>query len=155
MMRGRNCAAACLPRRRWAALTALPNLTLAEAERKSAVGSSLVQRIAKIDIDELPPDIALSVRLVSFRASTWAREAEWYWTVSDPLGVGFFGMFLPTAYCGGFLLSFAGVPVRSRASPPSFSATSTAWRRASQTIFRWRRQQPIRSRRCRRLCKDR
>jgi uncharacterized protein (DUF885 family) len=46
------------------------------------------------------------VRLVKFRAHTWAREAEWYWTVSDPLGVGFFGMFLPTAYCGGFLLSF-------------------------------------------------
>lgn len=87
-------------------LTGLPNLTLAEAERKSAVGRSLVQRIAALDIDELPPDIALSVRLVRFRASTWEREADWYWTVSDPLGVGFFGMFLPTAYCGGFLLSF-------------------------------------------------
>ncbi len=46
------------------------------------------------------------MRLVRFRAGTWAREADWYWTVSDPIGVGFFGMFLPTAYCGGFLLSF-------------------------------------------------
>jgi uncharacterized protein (DUF885 family) len=87
-------------------LTGLPSLSPAEAERKSAVGRSLVQRIEALDIDELPGDVALSVRLVRFRASTWAREAEWYWTVSDPLGVGFFGMFLPTAYCGGFLLSF-------------------------------------------------
>ncbi len=84
----------------------LPSLSVAEAERKSDVGRSLVQRIEALDINELPADVALSVRLVRFRASTWAREAEWYWTVIDPLGVGFFGMFLPTAYCGGFLLSF-------------------------------------------------
>jgi uncharacterized protein (DUF885 family) len=88
------------------ALTGLPSLSIAEAERKSAVGRSLVERIETLDIDELPADLALSLRLVRFRASTWAREAAWYWTVSDPLGVGFFGMFLPTAYCGGFLLSF-------------------------------------------------
>jgi len=42
---------------------------------------------------------------VRFRAQFWSREAEWYWTVIDPLGAGFFGLFLPTAYCGGIFLN--------------------------------------------------
>jgi uncharacterized protein (DUF885 family) len=36
----------------------------------------------------------------------WAREADRYWNAVDPLGVGFFGLFLPAAYCGGFLLNY-------------------------------------------------
>ena len=87
-------------------LTGLPCLSLTEAERKSNVGRSLLQRVEVLDLDELPADVALSIGLVKFRANTWSRQAEWYWTVSDPLEVGFFGMFLPTAYCGGMLLSF-------------------------------------------------
>jgi uncharacterized protein (DUF885 family) len=84
--------------------TRLPDLSFAESERKSAVGKALMRRAAAMDIDVLPPDLALTVRLVRFRAQTWAREADWYWTVTDPMGVGFFGLFHATAYCGGFLL---------------------------------------------------
>lgn len=93
--------------------TRLPDLSLAEASRKSGVGQSLLARAQAIDLDLLPHDLALSVRLVRFRAKTWAREAEWYWAVIDPLGVGFFGLFLPTAYCGGFMLSIVHSIVRS------------------------------------------
>jgi len=83
----------------------LADLSLTGAQRRSAVGQSLLARLAKIDEAVLPHDIALTLRLVAFRARTWAREAEWYWTVVDPAGVGLFGMFLPTAYCGGWFLS--------------------------------------------------
>jgi uncharacterized protein (DUF885 family) len=41
---------------------------------------------------------------VRFRAQAWSHEAEWYWVVADPIGIGLFGLFLPTAYCGGWLL---------------------------------------------------
>ena len=85
-------------------LTRLPDLSQTEAERRGHVGQELLARIAKLDTIRLPTEIALSLRLVAFRARMWAKEADWYWTVVDPLGVGFFGMFLPTAYCGGFLL---------------------------------------------------
>jgi uncharacterized protein (DUF885 family) len=83
----------------------LPDLSLGEAERRSRVGRSLLSRIQALDASGLPHDLALTLRVVRFRAESWAREAEWYWNVIDPLGVGFFGMFLPTAYCGGFLLN--------------------------------------------------
>jgi len=84
----------------------LPDVSLAEAERRSRVGRALLERANAIDSDALPHDLALTLRLVRFRAQSWAREAEGYWTVIDPLGEGFPGMFLPTAYCGGFLLNF-------------------------------------------------
>jgi uncharacterized protein (DUF885 family) len=87
-------------------LDRLPDLSYAEAERRTKLGQSLLARIEALDLDELPTDIALTVRLVRSRASTWAREAEWYWTVCDPSGIGFFGMFLPTAYCAGFVFNF-------------------------------------------------
>jgi uncharacterized protein (DUF885 family) len=87
----------CLPGR-------LPDLSEEASERRSRVGAELLARVAKLELDQLPPQLALSLRLVAFRARVWAKEAEWYWTVIDPLGVGFFGIFLPTAYCGGFLL---------------------------------------------------
>jgi uncharacterized protein (DUF885 family) len=86
-------------------LTRLPDLSFEEAERRSRVGRTLLERLEATDLDSLPHDLALTLRLVRFRAKAWEREAEWYWTVIDPLGIGFFGMFLPTAYCGGWLLN--------------------------------------------------
>ncbi len=88
-----------------APLTRLPDLSFAEAARRAAVGKDLLARLDGIEIDRLPHDLALTLRLVRFRATTWSREADWYWTVVDPMGIGFFGLFLPTAYCGGFLLT--------------------------------------------------
>lgn len=86
----------------------LPDLSEEAAERRSRTGRDLLARMGKVDVDRLPVELALSLRLVAFCARTWAREGEWYWTVVDPMGVGFFGMFLPTAYCGGFLISGIG-----------------------------------------------
>jgi uncharacterized protein (DUF885 family) len=83
----------------------LPDLSEEATDRRSRFGRDLLARINELDRDRLPPRLALSLRLVAFRARIWAKEMEWYWTVIDPAGVGFFGMFLPTAYCGGFLLN--------------------------------------------------
>lgn len=83
----------------------MPDISLEEVRRHSAVGRELVRRVDDVNLSELPREIKLTLRLVRFRALTWSKEADWYWTVLDPLGVGFFGMFLPSAYCGGFLLN--------------------------------------------------
>lgn len=84
----------------------LPDVSFAEAERRSAVGRSLLRRLDSLDLSALPHDLALTLRLARFRAHTWSQEAQWYWTVLDPRGVGSFGLFLPTAYCGGYLLNY-------------------------------------------------
>ena len=91
----------------------LPDLSATEASRRSAVGAALIARLSKVDAGVLPHDLALSLRLVRFRAEIWAREEQLYWTASDPVGLGYFGMFLPTAYCGGFLFNFVHAIVRS------------------------------------------
>jgi uncharacterized protein (DUF885 family) len=93
--------------------TRLPDLSHAEAVRRTEVGRDFLARLAAIDLDELPHDLALSLRLVRWRAQLWKCQADWYWTVCDPIDMGYFGMFLPTAYCGGFLLKFVGTMVRN------------------------------------------
>jgi uncharacterized protein (DUF885 family) len=82
----------------------LPSISPEEAQRRSGVGRSLLKRLDALRSATLPHDLELTLRLVRFRAGVWAREADWYWLVVDPLGEGFFGLFLPTAYCGGYLL---------------------------------------------------
>lgn len=85
--------------------SSLPDVSFAEAERRSALGRALLGRLGHLDSFTAPHDLALTLRLVTFLARVWSREAEWYWTVIDPLGCGSFGLFLPTAYCGGRLLN--------------------------------------------------
>lgn len=87
------------------ALTRLPDVSLEETERRSEVGKSLLRRLDTIDLGAIPHDLALTLRLVRFHARNWAQEADWYWNVVDPRGIGHFGLFLPTAYCGGYLLN--------------------------------------------------
>jgi len=84
----------------------LPQISLEESQRRSKVGAALLERIAELKGAPLTHDAALTLRVAEFRARTWAREADWYWIAVDPLGVGFFGMFLPTAYCGGSMLNY-------------------------------------------------
>jgi len=83
----------------------LPDVSFAEAERRSDAGRAFLARLDSLDPAGLPHDVLLSLRVVRFRAGFWAREAQWYWLVTDPLGIGHFGEFLPAAYCGGFLLN--------------------------------------------------
>jgi len=69
------------------------------------VGASILSQVEAIDLDLLPHDLTLTLRLVRFRAGIWAREADWYWLAFDAMGFGTFALFMPTAYGGGWLLS--------------------------------------------------
>ena len=91
----------------------IPDLSFEEANRRAQVGRGLLTRLDSLDCDTLPHTLALTLRLVRFRARTWSREAEWYWLVADPRGIGQFGLFLPTAYCGGYILNIALQKLRS------------------------------------------
>lgn len=86
----------------------LPQISLEEATRRAAVGRRLLGQIEKLgDLSgpALPHDLTLAVRLARHYARSWSREADWYWLVQDPLGVGFFGMFSATAYSVGFVVA--------------------------------------------------
>ena len=87
-------------------LERLPEVTFEQAQRRSEVGRALLKRIDQLDWGRLSHDAQLTLRLVKFQAQSWSREADWYWVVIDPLGTGYFGLFLPSAYCGGRLLAF-------------------------------------------------
>lgn len=88
-------------------IAGLPDVSLGEAERRTAVGIELLERIGALEDARLSHKIELAVRAVRYRAQMWAREAPWYWLVVDPRGIGQFGLFLPTSYCGASILTFA------------------------------------------------
>ncbi|NIJ39478.1 uncharacterized protein (DUF885 family) [Sphingopyxis panaciterrae] len=96
----------------------LPDIGFAAAAERSALGRTLLDRIAAVDADALPHDLPYTLEIARQIAERWSREEAWYWLVFDPLGGGFYAMFAPTAYCGGFLLNtyrprFAGYSFRS------------------------------------------
>ncbi len=83
----------------------LPQVSEAEAQRRSGVGRDLQMRIDALDLADLPHELRLTAKVARHHAAIWAREADWWWVVCDPLRVGFFGLFIPTAYCGGHMLN--------------------------------------------------
>jgi uncharacterized protein (DUF885 family) len=82
----------------------LPDIGEAAAIARSERASDLLERANAIDPHLLPRDVATSLGVARFTLERMAREGEWYWNVFDPLGGGFFAMFAPCAYGGGFLL---------------------------------------------------
>jgi hypothetical protein len=86
-------------------LLSLPQVSEAEAERRAALGRELLARIEGLETALLPHDVALTVQVTAHHARNWSREADWWWLVFDPMRVGFFGLFAPTAYSGVFLLN--------------------------------------------------
>ncbi|WP_158080847.1 DUF885 family protein [Pelomonas sp. KK5] len=86
-------------------LTRLPDLSLAGAERNAATAKRLLERIAALDEAALPHPVATTLRQARYYLQGVARQAEWYWLALDPAGLGFYGLFAPSAYCGGFVLN--------------------------------------------------
>ncbi len=91
----------------------LPDLSFDESARRATVGAALLRRCDAVEVDRLPPDVRLTLECARFRAAAWAREGDWYWLVFDPTGIGFYGLFAETAYCGGFLLNGVHAMLRS------------------------------------------
>ncbi|MFI6704744.1 DUF885 domain-containing protein [Streptomyces sp. NPDC050509] len=83
----------------------LPDIGLDAVSRRTRDGKEILARIARVDTDLLPGDLAITLAASHTMAARWAREEDWYWLAFDPMGVGFFSMFAPAAYSGGFLLN--------------------------------------------------
>lgn len=90
----------------------LPDIGPAATARRAALGRHLLERCAAIDTRSLPHDLADTLEMARQTAERWSREEDWYWLVFDPLGVGFYAMFAPTAYSGGYLLNGLANAVR-------------------------------------------
>jgi uncharacterized protein (DUF885 family) len=87
-------------------IASLPDLSLDGARRRSDSARALLERTdALVDV-ELPHAVQLLLRQARHRLGVVRREADWYWTGMDPSGMGFFGMFAPSPYCGGFILNY-------------------------------------------------
>ncbi len=101
-----------------APLQRLPDLSFDAAVKRAELGRDLLDRIAAINVPGLPYDLPCTLEIARRIAEQWSREAQWYWLVFDPTGCGFYGMFAPTAYCGGFCFQmltpwFRGYPFES------------------------------------------
>lgn len=86
----------------------VPDISEAAAIDRSSRAVRWLERAAAIDVSSLPIDQVLTLEVARQVMERRAREGEWYWHVFDPLGVGFFAMFAPTAYGGGWLLNYVG-----------------------------------------------
>ena len=86
-------------------LTRLPDFGPAAAEAGAAAARELLSRIDALDLDALPPALSVPLRQARHGVLARAKAGDWYWTVIDPAGVGFYGQFLPSAYCGGWILN--------------------------------------------------
>lgn len=84
----------------------LPDLSEAAAIARAEQAAVLLAKIDSLDVALLPFDVATTVEVARVRARQWSREAQWYWLVFDPMGIGFYSLFAPTAYCAGLLFSF-------------------------------------------------
>lgn len=89
----------------WPAWGSLADVSLDGAVKRAKLGKSIVQRIAALDRAELPANLAQTIDVIGSRATFWVTQEEWYWTAFDPGGAELFGMFAPTAYCGGMVVS--------------------------------------------------
>ncbi|WP_126177116.1 DUF885 domain-containing protein [Tsuneonella rigui] len=85
----------------------LPDIGFDATEARSARGARLLASIDALEQTQLPHDLVLTLAVARANAERMAKEAERYWLVIDPNGVGFMGLFAPTAYCGGLLIKNA------------------------------------------------
>jgi uncharacterized protein (DUF885 family) len=83
----------------------LPDLSEAAAIARSQQAAALLAKLDALEVACLPLEIATTVEVARRKTQEWLREADWYWIVFDPMGLGFYAMFAPTAYGGGFLFS--------------------------------------------------
>lgn len=84
----------------------MPQVSEAAAQQRSARAADWLNRAAGIDPNALPVEDRLTLIVARQMMERRAREGEWYWLVFDPLGVGFFAMFAPTAYGGAWMLNY-------------------------------------------------
>jgi uncharacterized protein (DUF885 family) len=85
-------------------LAQLPDFSEKAARAVSASAATIVKQIDEIDAWSLPQTVGVPLRQARYAMELRRNAGAWYPTVFDPTGIGFFGLFAPSAYCGGFVL---------------------------------------------------
>jgi uncharacterized protein (DUF885 family) len=83
----------------------IPEVSFKAMSRRAHAGQDILARLDALDVAGLPSDLLLTLSAARGLAQRWSHEEDWYWLTFDPLGEGYFAMFAPAAYSGGFLLS--------------------------------------------------
>ena len=86
------------------AIDRLPHITEASALAQGERAKRMLGKIDAINIGALPHELALTLEVARNQMEFRSHAGDWYWLVFDPLGVGFYSMYTPTAYGGGWLL---------------------------------------------------
>ncbi|MFB6611798.1 DUF885 family protein [Agromyces sp. NPDC056379] len=100
----------------------MPDLSLAGVEARSARASELLERLDRVDLDSVPHEIGLTLRLIRYYLDRVSGDAGRYWLAVDGLGIGYYGMFAWTAYNCGFLTNL----IASHAQGFNFEKASDA-----------------------------
>lgn len=85
-------------------LDAMPDLSRDATRKMSEVAQAIADRIDAIDAWSLPETLSVPLRQARYAMAVRRHAGDWYDTVFDPCGVGFYGLFAPSAYCGGQVL---------------------------------------------------
>lgn len=83
----------------------LPDIGEGAIAGRSSRAADALAILDRVQPSDLPHDLALTHAVAKTTARRMVQEANRYWLAFDPLGVGFFALFAPTAYGGGFLLN--------------------------------------------------
>jgi len=91
-------------------LERLPQVSEEAAFAQQARVRAVLDRMAQVDVSGLPHELALTFEVARAQMQQRSRVGDWYWLVFDLQGVGFFSMYAPTAYAGGWLIGdFVGL----------------------------------------------
>lgn len=82
----------------------LPDIGQEAVAGRSQRATEAMTILDRTNVSLLPHDLRLTHCVAHKTAQRMAKEADRYWLAFDPLGIGFFALFAPTAYGGGFLL---------------------------------------------------
>lgn len=82
----------------------IPRVSYDAVVRRGDRAAALSVDIDNLDASALPPDLRLTLQVAQWHTRRWVHEPDWYWTAFDPTGK-WFGLFAPTAYCGGYFLN--------------------------------------------------
>ncbi|MBW2368557.1 MAG: DUF885 domain-containing protein [Deltaproteobacteria bacterium] len=92
----------------------LPDISLEAITENARRWREIGEKALAIGEDSLPHDMAVNLRNIRFNARHRSRQDDWYWLVFDPAGVGFYGLFAGTAYCGGFMFNSLAADLLAR-----------------------------------------
>lgn len=93
------------PRNVITSLGRVPDISFEAVAAQSKKAQELLAKLERFDLEVLPRELSLTLRLAGYDLRRISRSSDMYWLVVDGMGVGFYGMFTWSAYGGAFLLN--------------------------------------------------